>query len=167
MFRSSSSKRTAILVISISSSGGQSTQSSKQRSERRYIPAGEFDLIWFKRQKDSPSRRGCRTASERRLTTVSRPFTSADTAYMVVSLKWKDAKVALPSKTRIRQLLHGKLLWKTKGITRCTPWCLTVTDPSMFFQREKNFVFTSILCSGLQRGNTGMSNKKHHTRHFN
>lgn len=34
------------------------------------------------------------------------------------------------------------------------PWCLTVADSSMFFQREKNFIFTSILGSGLQRGNT-------------
>lgn len=38
---------------------------------------------------NSPNKRGWRTVSERRLTTVSRPFTSADTAYMVVSLNKK------------------------------------------------------------------------------
>lgn len=30
----------------------------------------------------------------------------------------------------------------------------------MFFQREKNFIFTAILSSGLQTGNTCVSNKK-------
>lgn len=39
---------------------------------------------------DLPRRRGCKTASDRRLTTVSRPFTSADTAYIVVSLQERE-----------------------------------------------------------------------------
>lgn len=76
MFRSSNSKRTAILVISISSSTRENTQvmSCEGIHEKAEV------------KHDSPRRRGWSTASERRLTTVSRPFTSADTAYIVVSL---------------------------------------------------------------------------------
>lgn len=62
----------------------------------------------FKIRKDLPSRRGCRTASERRLTTVSRPFTSADTAYMVVSLhsKINDASTAVFAYSPMQESSH-------------------------------------------------------------
>lgn len=36
-----------------------------------------------------------------------------------------------------------------KKILNYIPGCLAVTDSSMFFQGEKDFIFTSILSSGL------------------
>lgn len=82
MFKSSNSKRTAILVISISSSAHNKT-SCKQDNFLRYF----HGFLLNNKEIDLPRRRGCNTASERRLITVSRPFTSADTAYIVVSLQ--------------------------------------------------------------------------------
>ena len=64
---------------------------------------------------DLPSRRGCSTASERRLTTVSRPFTSADTAYMVVSLHRKIKRIPKSCVTNNRG--NNKLLLGQHGHT--------------------------------------------------
>lgn len=169
MFKSSSSKRTAILVISISSSGCESTRTSKHRLKGLYIRVEFFFVVvcLFKRQMDSPSRRGCRTASDSRLTTVSRPFTSADTAYMVVSLKCKGANVALSDTTSIKQLLHGKPLWKTEGIvppgTDLDVWQSQIPPCFSNVRRISSLLpYWAVDC----REET-LSNKKHDTWHWN
>lgn len=43
-----------------------------------------------------------------------------------------------------------------RNVLAYTPGCLAVTDSSMFFQSEKDFVFTSILSSGLIRAGFGV-----------
>lgn len=48
------------------------------------------------------------------------------------------------------------LCWKTY-----IPWCLAVTYPSVFFQCEENFIFTSILSCGLEIKATGVSITSH------
>lgn len=88
----------------------------------------QFFQLSLKSQRDSPSSRGCRTASERRLTTVSRPFTSADTAYMVVSLQYKTK---MPTFVSILRKEEGPVLeWKV-DVHKIRPRCLWL-QTSMF-----------------------------------
>lgn len=122
---------------------------------------------------DLPSSRGCRTASERRLTTVSRPFTSADTAYMVVSLHSKKKDASNMQKLYLHTLQQKKglvIIWKVAIHTvrvHCDkgyiPWCLAVTDSSVFFQRKENFIFTPVLSGGLKIGRTRVDITSHKT----
>lgn len=146
MFRSSNSKRTAILVISISSS-----KQTKFISDKTGLWPPQVDFA-FGINVNLPSRRGCKTASDRRPTTVSRPLTSADTAYMVVSLYSKKMHRTCSVNTYSTCQIEGN---KTHTVeVYCDkdyrPWCLAVTDSSMFFQREENFIFTPVLSSRLR-----------------
>lgn len=160
MFRSSSSKRTAILVISISSSGW--SQAPFQRSPhsrgiwRNFSPCCSKDRQTY--QVDEAAGRHQKGGWP------PCPDPSPQQTLRTWSYLWNAKTSMLLYLTQ-----QGSNSWEVtvdncgNGASRHGPWCLTVADSSVFLQREENFIFTSILGSGLHRRNTDQLKTVHMT----